>query len=185
MQVQSYLQGQILISKSIYDFNWYLDGETQLASYVNHNRRRKTPVINVTISVQDDGSLLLENFTSLLGMNKLSLQLASSEEKEMLKGLPYSSLCFLIGFIITREQIKDPLIMLEATPLGDIDRDSMRLIRFYKKIGFTTDLSDEIISSYLDAGRAVIMVGDYNKITNTCKENAIKKIALDSVEIIE
>jgi hypothetical protein len=137
-------------------FYWFIaeNSDTLLARYLKIKYGgRKFPIINIELEInvkEQHSTLHLGSWSSLLANDELALKLASPTEVRMLKGLPYRTLCYILGLIrhAWNPKLNFPeVITLDASPSYGIagrrhKKDAWNLIRYYKSIGFKAESSN-------------------------------------------
>lgn len=137
-------------------FYWFIaeNSDTLLARYLKIKYgNRKFPIIDIELGINVKGehsTLNLDSWSSLLVGDELALKLASPAEVRMLKGLPYRTLCYILGLIkhAWNPKLKFPeVITLDAAPSYGIagrryKKDEWNLIRYYKSMGFKVESSN-------------------------------------------
>jgi len=120
-------------------------------------------LVQVVVDLFDDGRVALEYIGSLLGTDAVAAKFASNREVSLLKGLPYSSFCFLMRFLQTHKIRLPHTITLTAAPqMGRLGKDPARLIRFYESIGFRVNKGSE------DKVHNVPMTGELKTVLHKC-----------------
>lgn len=181
-------------------FYWFIaeNSDTLLARYLKIKYGgRKFPIIDIELGINVKGqhsTLNLDSWSSLLAGDELALKLASPTEVRMLKGLPYRTLCYILGLIkhAWNPKLKFPeVITLDAAPSYGIAgrrhrKDAWNLIRYYKSIGFKVESSNgeqDEKKQLEDKGR-LEMSAPLNQTLNICENRGgYGGIDLDKVTV--
>lgn len=152
-----------------FKFTWYLSGNTKLAQYISKNYFGE--IINVNLELKTD-ELYLDYILSRTSMDPLAFDLATDNEKIMLKGLPHKTLCFIIDYI-SKKIRKFDKVFLEAAPyLGKEikGRSPVNLILYYKRLGFgiSEDETEDYTKLKYNSEQSIQMEGETENIIKVC-----------------
>ena len=169
-----------------FNFTWYLTGNTKLAQYISETYDEEIINLNLTLDKSNKSILNIEYLLSRVSMDPLAFDLATDNEKQMLKGLPHKTLCFVMNYILTNFYKFDK-VQLKAFPyLGkDIKgRNPINLILYYKRLGFiiSEDETGDYTNLNFDKRQSIKMEGKYEDIIKVCSSTFT--IPLDENDVI-
>lgn len=186
---QSTLNGQMLIHthspRSIqYVFTWFLLGDTILARYL---KIMNEPALRIVIIAIDSGELDLDSWYTVIGRDPIARNYASNKELLMIKGLAHKTMCWMLDYINTQQQVNK--ITLDAMPSmgAAIYSEPIKLIKYYQNIGFSLNesMTDVKIRDYLETG-TIHMSGSFNQIHTICSQMSKDNLTdFDHIEIIK
>lgn len=128
-------------------------------------------VINIWMTIEAD-LIVLHGFYSLAMIRSNLLDLLSNNDKHMMKGLAYSSLCYILNYMRNYTQLPE---QIELSAEGEIPgKDMSGLINYYKSIGFEE-------KGFSDS-EGIRMYGNVTNILSKCPSNIKHKITeLDKI----
>jgi len=206
LEIEKDSDNELLLS-----FYCVLEGDTNLCKYTElysftTGSHKKNTILYINMYTNKN-KIILNQFYSLLGMDKIAYNLANIEEQKNTKGLSYSCLCYVINFInkvslnknyyntladtldatldvTSNIKFNDPLINnqineeIKYTSFMLLAPGNAKLIDYYKAMSFTLDDPDNF---ELDLNKeTVLMNGDLNIFIN--KSGTIK---IDNIKIIK
>lgn len=158
-------------------FIWSLDknSDSLLSRYLR-SIDKSFNVVDIDISIIQQSDLHLSSWLSLMANDELAVKMASQDEINMLKGLPYRTFCYILGFIKTMWNELPEIVTLDAVPIHGAagrtkEKDAWNLIKYYKSLGFNVVNSngeDDEKKILEDEGR-LEMNAAFNHITNICE----------------
>lgn len=103
---------------------------------------------------------------------------------EMTKGLVFSSLCFLLNYLLINDHIEPNCKLWLDAYASHIDDDSaLKLITFYKSIGFRSSMSTQEIKRRYKDKETVPMNADLSKVLNACKQKAKHNLNIHFIKL--
>jgi len=167
-----------------FTLEWDLTGNSKLARAVKQERIgyptwSPSQIIKIKLEWDErEQELSLDAFFNRITASAKLSSLMTSEEKVLLKGLAYSSLCSILNYMKTRGHVTNKTKMvLFAVPSKQKGKSIKGLELYYKKMGFkTTSRSKE--------EKTWEMESTVGKVRKNCKKHVenIKKISTKHVK---